>query len=231
MCIFRFSALLNPGSIILEPQYWQEKWESRQIGFHRDQPHPFLQKHIDTISFGPGKRILIPLCGKTVDIPYLLSRGFEVLGVELVETAVQELFSEMTVQPEIESLMNGKLKSYSAEGIRVFAGDLFDISPELLDSVDAIYDRASIVALPEGMRERYSERLLRLCPEAPQLIITFEYDQSGMDGPPFSVTERNLREYYGKTHQLTLLEKIQLQDGLKHLESVRECAWMLEPIH
>ena len=83
----------------------------------------------------------------------------------------------------------GSHRRYSADGIDIFAGDIFEITADVLGPVDAVYDRAALVALPEGMRRRYAAHLAGITAVAPQLLVTFEYDQAEMDGPPFSITE------------------------------------------
>jgi thiopurine S-methyltransferase len=169
------------------------RWSAGQIGFHEGEANQHLQAHASAL--GSGKRVLVPLCGKAEDLTYLAARGHQVVGVELVESAVSAFFEEHGAKPKIEQV--GAFKRYSAPGVTIFVGDFFATTRELLGPVDALYDRAAIIALPEAMRVRYAKHVRTLMPVgAPGLIITVEYPQDQMSGPPFSVPEAELRAHY-----------------------------------
>ena len=108
--------------------------------------------------------------------------------------AVAQLFDELGLAPEVAPA--GPLTRFAAPGIEVFAGDIFELTPEKLGPVAAVYDRAALIALPPALRPRYADHLAALAPGAPQLLITLEYDQSLMDGPPFSVGAEEVRRLY-----------------------------------
>ena len=148
-----------------------------------------LAAHLDALALAPGSRIFVPLCGKAVDIPWLLSRGYRVTGVELSDIAVRELFDGMGVAPDISD--RGAQACYAADGIEIFTGDLFGLDADRIGTVDAVYDRAALVALPAEMRARYAAHVAEVSRTAPQLVVTFEYDQAAMAGPPFSVSRRS----------------------------------------
>jgi len=96
-----------------------------------------------------------------------------------------------------------------------------------LGSIDAIYDRAALVALPQEMRIRYTAHLTEITDKAPQLLITFEYDQSAMEGPPFSVSNEEVNELYGASYDLTLIASVDVPGGLKGRCPAKENAWVL----
>lgn len=156
---------------------------------------------------------------------WLLSRGYRVAGVELSELAVGQLFDELGVEPRVSEA--GGLKRYAAENLDIFLGDFFDLTADLLGPVDAIYDRAALVALPEAMRRRYATHLVSNTGKAPQFLITFEYDQSRMDGPPFSVSNREVRQLYEDHYGVTLAESRDIPGGLKGKVESTEDAWLL----
>jgi len=180
----------------MEPEFWHERWRQGQIGFHEGRPNAFLARHLER--FAVGSRVLVPLSGKAHDLAFLAYSGRAVLGVELSRIAVESFFSEHEHTPTRRQV--GPFELWSDEPIDILVGDFFDLSPEIvaaLGGVDALYDRAAIVALPEAMRRRYVERLRALMPpSAPGLVVTFEYPQELMSGPPFSVPEYALRELY-----------------------------------
>ena len=144
----------------MDPAFWHQRWETNQLGFHRPDVHPMLARYLDHLNVQDGARLFLPLCGKTVDIPWLLSRGYRVAGAELSQIAVRDLFDTMGVIPEVTP--QGPLEHYHAPGVDIFVGDIFDLDDAVLGRVDAVYDRAALVALPDDMRARYVAHLPRL---------------------------------------------------------------------
>ncbi len=209
----------------MEASFWHKKWEINQIGFHQDVTNPLLIKHIGKLELNKGDRIFIPLCGKTVDIAWLLSEGYQVVGVELSEIAIKQLFEALGITPEISN--TGQLIHYHADNIDLFIGDIFDLSVKVLGHVDAVFDRAALVALPPEMRLRYSAHMVTLTNTAPQLIICFEYDQSVMNGPPFSIIASEVEQHYAAHYDLTLLDAPNLKGGLKGRVDAIEAIWLL----
>lgn len=197
----------------VDRDFWNERWQTNQIAFHQTQPNRLLVEHFEALSPQRGSRVFVPLCGKTLDIHWLLDGGYRVAGVELIEKAVEELFAELGTEPVREQL--GSLARYSAENIDVLVGDIFDVTADLLGPVDAVYDRAALVALPAPARARYAEHLARITGAAPQLLICFEYDQKLMDGPPFSIDPEMVRDYYARYYELELLERREISETLK----------------
>lgn len=209
----------------MEAAFWHERWQRGEIGFHEAQPNALLTAFFERLTLPADSRVFLPLCGKTRDIPWLLSQGFRVAGAELSELAVTELFAGLGVDPEITE--QGNLSRYSAEGLDIFVGDLFDLSAAQLGQVDAVYDRAALVALPPAMRPRYTKHLRTITGNAPQLLVVFEYDQDAMDGPPFSISDEELQRHYGTSHTLKLLESRSVAGGLKQQCPAEEKAWLL----
>lgn len=209
----------------MEPEFWNEKWSNREIAFHSANVHPFLAGQLSILALRPGARIFLPLCGKTLDIHWLLKQDFQVVGVELVETAVQELFEELGRSPEI--IKRGKLKLYRDENIDIYVGDIFDLDLAEVNKIDAVYDRAALVALPEKMRKKYADQVIKLTGSAPQLLITFEYDQAEMDGPPFSISRPALSRLYGETYEIERLTERKYDRFEKVCSAVSEAVWCL----
>lgn len=210
----------------MEAEFWHERWRENRLGFHQETPNALLVAHLDALGLKPGDTVFVPLCGKTLDIPWLLSRGLRVTGAELSEIAVRDLFAGMDVTPVIETV--GALKRYSADGVEIYAGDIFDLTAEVLGHVDAVFDRAALVALPEEMRGRYAAHVAEITGRARQLLITFDYDQSVMDGPPFSVPGNVVRALYGAAFSIGLLEGVEVEGGLKGFCPATEEIWLLE---
>lgn len=211
----------------MDPTFWHERWTLNRIGFHEGKPNAFLLDHLPRLALAPGARIFVPLCGKTRDIAFLLAQGLHVAGAELSQLAVSQLFAEMEVEPAVTP--QGPLTRYAAPGLDIWCGDIFDLSRETLGPVDAVYDRAALVALPPDMRARYGAHLADLTARAPQLLLSFEYDQAAMDGPPFSVSEEEIRALYGADYDILTLERTPLAGGLRGGVAAMETAFLVEP--
>ena len=209
----------------MHPQFWLQRWETDRIGFHERAPNNALVDHVDKLTLEWGSRFFVPLCGKTLDIGWLLAKGFRVVGAELSELAVEQLFAELGVIPEV--IEREALAHYSAGDLDIFVGDIFDVQADLLGPVDAIYDRAALVALPEVMRDRYTAHLRKITDTAPQLLLSFEYDQLAMEGPPFSINRQEVLRHYEESYDITLLESKPVPGGLKKVTPADEHIWLL----
>jgi thiopurine S-methyltransferase len=209
----------------MDEHFWLQKWEANQIAFHQGEANPLLVAHFDALSLPKGSRVFLPLCGKTLDIHWLLSRGHRVCGAELSPIAIDQLFAELGVTPRITAI--GPLTRYSAPGIDIFVGDIFKLTRGILGPVDAVYDRAALVALPEPMRDRYAAHLVEITGRPLQLLISFDYDQSLLDGPPFSVTGDEIARLYRGAYDLTLLARVDVAGGLKGRCPAEEVVWLL----
>jgi thiopurine S-methyltransferase len=210
----------------VEASFWHQRWEKNNIAFHESEANPLLIKYFKELSLAKGSRVFLPLCGKTLDIPWLLSNGYRVAGAELSKIAIEQLFTELGVEPKISKL--GSVDRYSAKNIDIFVGDIFDLSSKILGLVDAIYDRAALVALPEAMRNRYTTHLTEITDKAPQLLICYEYDQSFMEGPPFSISNEEVNRHYIDNYDLTLMASTNVPGGLKGKCATKENVWLLK---
>lgn len=211
----------------MDPDYWHAKWRDNQIAFHEPKTNGLLRDHLERLGLAPGARVFLPLCGKTRDIGHLCGLGLRVVGAELSEAAVSQLFNDLDLMPEIRTC--GALRLYSAGPVSVFAGDVFALDRDTLGPVEAVYDRAALVALPPDMRARYADHVATVTEDAPQVVISLEYDQTTMAGPPFSVPEAETRALYGGRYRVTLLEARPISGALASRCSGSEVAWLLTP--
>ena len=209
----------------MDHDFWRQKWRENAIAFHEGAPNAFLVKHLGALSLQPGARLFLPLCGKTRDIHWFLAQGFRVAGAELSEIAVTDLFAELGVEPTKRTV--GALTQYSAPGLDIYQGDIFALDAATLGAVDAIYDRAALIALPEAMRADYAKHLVAITNTAPQLLISVEYAQSQLAGPPFSVPEAAIRALYGDAYDIAVLERAEVAGGLKGRCAATELALVL----
>lgn len=209
----------------MEPEFWHERWAENRIGFHEGETNAALAAHFDALGLARGARVFVPLCGKTRDIAWLLDQGMRVAGAELSDLAVRQLFDEMQVTLVVAAA--GPLTLWRGGGAEIFCGDIFDLGAGTLGPVDAVYDRAALVALPAEMRAAYAAHLTRITAAAPQLTISFEYDQTAMDGPPFSVPEAEVRRLYGETFALTPVETHAVPGGFRGGVAAEQTIWLM----
>lgn len=197
----------------MEHHFWHTKWGKNEIGFHEPEGNAHLVKYAHVLLEHDSPRVFVPLCGKTKDIAWLLSKECDVVGAELSELAVQQLFEELGVVPTITKTRHHL--RYEHANLVVFVGDIFNLQSDDIGLITGIYDRAALVALPEQMRNQYSTHLSNITHNAPMLIVSFEYNQSEMAGPPFSVSQQTVKSLYSKTYTVNVLEQSDMAGGLK----------------
>lgn len=211
----------------MDINFWNERWDKEEIAFHMNEVNPMLVKYFPELSLEEQKRIFIPLCGKTLDIKWLFTKNYKIVGVELNELAVKSLFIELNIEPTIIELNDFLIYKY--KDIEIFVGDFFNLSKEILGKVDLVYDRAALVALPKVMRKKYCTHLLNITSGITQLLLTYEYDQNIMKGPPFCVDSFEVTEHYFNKYSLVLLEEnVNLPKGLKRKSNGSEKVWLLK---
>lgn len=202
----------------MQADFWHERWQLGQTGFHQAEINRHLQQFWPQLQAAPGGTVFVPLCGKSADMLWLRAQGHAVIGVELSPLAVRVFFAEHGLQAAVRQ--QGAFDVHEADGLRLYCGDFFDLCAEDLAGVAAVYDRASLIALPPHMRPAYAGHMRRLArPGTRVLLVAFEYPQHEMDGPPFSVSEAEIRSLYGGDCAIELLHA---EDILDHEPRFRE---------
>lgn len=209
----------------MDADFWLRRWEANEISFHRSQANPLLVAHLSALPVSKGDRLFLPLCGRSLDIGWLLAHGYRVAGAELSELAVGQLFAGLGIEPRIAEI--GALKRCSGPGIDIFVGDIFALTGEVLGRVDAVFDRAALVALPPEMRVRYARHLTEITGGAPQLLITYEYQTGPTDSPPFRVFADEVERHYGGAYRVRSLEIVEVEGGLRGMIPAKEHVWLL----
>ncbi len=195
----------------MHPDFWLQRWQDGQIGFHRDEVMPLLQKHWPSLELPSGSRVLVPLCGKTLDMHWLAAQGHRVLGVELSALAVQQFFDEAGLTPQRRTSVYGE--HYSAGPIEIIRGDAFALDESLLADIAGIYDRAALIALPPPLRQQYRDTLYARVPVGCRgVLITLEYPQDEKQGPPFSVEQPEVERLFAQPWEADLLERRDILD-------------------
>jgi len=195
----------------MDTDFWLQRWQEGQIGFHRHDVMPLLQKHWPSLQLPEGSRVLVPLCGKSLDMHWLAAQGHRVLGVELSPLAVTQFFEEAGLDPVRTTSRYGE--HVSAGPIEIIVGDAFGLDASLLADVAGVYDRAALIALPPAMRLRYRDTVYAALPAGCQgLLITLEYPQDEKAGPPFSVAQTEVDALFTAPWRHRLLERRDILD-------------------
>ena len=201
---------------------WESRWQEDRIGFHLKEVNPYLMRFSDQLLHQNPDRVFVPLCGKTLDLYWLTKKTKRVIGVELVNKAVQDFFAENNITYLIRQ--EDTLQKFSSKYIDIYLGDFFKLNPEKTSLFKAIYDRASIVAIEKLERRKYVDHLFSfLDPAGRILLITLEYNQNQMNGPPYSVPPEEIKSIFEPLGSIKLLETRDILEdhfrnkGLTHL--------------
>ncbi|MCD0505488.1 thiopurine S-methyltransferase [Bordetella petrii] len=190
----------------MDADFWLERWRDGRTHFHQARVTPLLAKYWPTLELPTGSKVLVPLCGKSLDMVWLAQQGVQVLGVELSALAVEQFYAENGLQAQVREAGAGRY--YQAGDIEIYCGDIFDLGPEVLGTCVGAYDRAALVALPAEMRARYARHVYgQLSDGYRGLLITLDYDQAQMEGPPFSVNDAEVQAVYAGHSDAVLIDR------------------------
>ncbi|MGD2113037.1 MAG: thiopurine S-methyltransferase [Gammaproteobacteria bacterium] len=192
----------------MDPEFWHARWAANQIGFHQQEINEHLQRHWHELRLAAGSRILAPLCGKSLDLLWLREQGHAVVGIEISVLAVAAFFRENNLTPLVREADG--YSCWSFDEIEIYCGDFYQLQPATLGRLDGCYDRAALVAMPEAQRPRYAAHLARLLPPASRgLLVTMEYPQAEMNGPPFAVPRPEVDRLFSGAFDIDHLEQIE----------------------
>lgn len=202
----------------MEHEFWNDRWAEGQTGWHASQPNLFLLNYLDRLECQPDDAVLVPLCGKSLDLVWLRREaGLRAVGVEWAEKAVADTFAEAGLVPQRRAL-TGQIEVWVADGVAILCGDWFAVSREHLDQaaevagaarpIQAWWDRAALIALPPEVRPRYAERLTNLLSAGARgLLLTIEYPEGQLSGPPFNVEPTEVRRHFEASCEIAELAR------------------------
>ncbi|MDS1140492.1 thiopurine S-methyltransferase [Pusillimonas sp. SM2304] len=190
----------------MDADFWLARWREDRTHFHQQRVTPLLQKYWPALELPGSARVLVPLCGKSLDMIWLAQQGHAVLGVELAQQAIEQFFDENGLHPAIEDSPIGP--RYQAGNIDIICADIFTLDAHTLSGCAGVYDRAALVALPAGMRRRYVEHVYgQLASQYRGLLLTLDYEQEQMDGPPFALKDAEVQSLYAGHSRATLIDQ------------------------
>ena len=196
---------------MVDNQHWLDRWQEDRIGFHETSVNRHLQNCFPGLAPAPGSGVFLPLCGKAVDIHWIAGQGFEVIGIELSSIAIEAFFAENSL--DFERVETDRFAQYKSANITLLQGDFFDLKPDDLSNCQLVYDRAALIALEPHDRPRYYDHMLTIVPAScDMLLISLEYDQTEMQGPPFSVPSEEIIHRYRDAFSIHTLETSNIID-------------------
>lgn len=216
----------------LTPDFWLERWQKGDIGFHQAEGNDLLPRNWPALHLAPGTAVFVPLCGKSQDMVWLAGNGHRVIGVELSPLAVDDFFREQGLEADTRSA--GPFVVRTAGPFTIWCGDMFELPAEALSDVAAVYDRAALVALPPSLQQRYAKKLADAVPaSAPILLVSLAYPDGQISGPPFSTPFEQVSALFGGTHEIRVTDsrdRLEQSQNLKDrgVTSLDETAYVLK---
>ncbi|MGR3983907.1 MAG: thiopurine S-methyltransferase [Gammaproteobacteria bacterium] len=184
--------------------FWRQRWAEGRLGFHQEKVNSRLRKFWREVEPAPRAKVFVPLCGKSLDMLWLASRGHRVIGSELSEIACRDFFTENALR--YAETAGARFVRLSGGGISLWCGDFFRLRADDLRDVHLAYDRAALIALPAAMRANYAAKLAELSPPGARVfLVGMDYEQRKMKGPPFSVPESEVRELFEECFSVEIL--------------------------
>lgn len=189
----------------MDLQFWINAWTEGRTAFHQQSYSPLLVKYANMLDIKNHEHVLLPLCGKTLDLLYFEEMGLKVTGVEISPLAIEQFQSEHPRPYQV--IKKNDFQVYKHNELEIWNGDFFKFTPTLTSKIDFIFDRAAMVALPPSLRQEYANHLNHFIElGAKLLLITLVYPQSKIDGPPFCVSQEEIQKLYQK-RKIEVLER------------------------
>ena len=209
---------------------WLEFWANNETNWHSDVVTQELEKYLGLLKLESGDTVFVPLCGKSLDMIYMLNRGFSVIGVEVSEIGIKQFFHENGLDFTISKV--GKFDLYSANNIEIYYGDFFSLTSKHLCGVKAVFDRKSLIALDRNLRQKYVKHLNDIISLGVRiLLITLHYPKHQMSGPPFSVDKSEVESLFSMAFNYQELKSFQdiengsklARSGVDYIENAAYC--------
>lgn len=214
----------------MEISYWQSRWKKDNTGWHMDEVFPLLKSFWHRLELRKSSTVLVPLCGKSLDIDWLAAQGYRVIGADVSEKAVNILKDRLPYS--FTKSAKGSFTCYKSASVELWRGDFFRLRKQWLPTIDAIYDKAALIALPPDKRRQYTTHLQNLAESHTQIFVNcFEYEQEEMNGPPYAVMENELQSLFGNRFNIELLYKHSLFNELPQFGQRGLKSYLIEKIY
>lgn len=202
----------------MDENYWLEKWRKLDVKFDQSNVNPWLLKYKEVFGDLTNRNILVPLCGKSIDMTWFHQQGAQVIGVELSSRATQAFFDDSKLS--YKKISQPPFQLYQHDGIKIICGDFFSLEKKHVGEIDIVYDRGALIALPDDKRKEYVKKMTALLkPDCKIFLITLEYHiDSPPERPPFSVTPEEIDNLYANNFEIKLVNQEELTSIAPHLK-------------
>lgn len=215
---------------------WSTRWAENKTGWHLDDVNFALRNHSSLLLPSAQRRVLVPLCGKSLDLKWFYDAGHNVVGIEGVEKPVVEFYKEHNIPYVIEPFPGGKLYKSKDGRLHIYCCDLFTLDAATLGKFDSVWDRGSLIAIYEEDTDRYVKLMKSvLAEDFCYLANIVEYEPTEtFKGPPRNVPVERVQQLYGDICRVKVLEMIDRSGDEKvktvfGLDEMSEFVVMLTP--
>ena len=213
----------------MDQNYWIGRWQRGETTWHQEEVEPSLITYFSDLE---PTRVLVPFCGKSRDLSWLIAQRHEVIGVEVSELACQSYFQENGIS--YRQISQGSSTLYQGGNVSILNADFLTIERSHVGEIGAVYDRAALIALPSDMRMQYTQQMIRLVRSCAKsqgfkfLQIILERTPTDPQGPPFSVTQKELETLYGGFFDIRFLHREDAGKGAIACTKREESAYLLQ---
>jgi thiopurine S-methyltransferase len=153
----------------LSNHLWKEKWRRKDTAFHQKSVNPLLQQFLPRMALVAGEQVLVPMCGKSLDMNWIGNMGFSVLGIELSRIAIEAFFDARRLTPSRQKFRN--FIRWQHGTCEIWCGDVFDLRVEDLGQIKLLYDCAALTALPMATRQAYVQHFAKVLPQESSILL------------------------------------------------------------
>ena len=212
---------------------WKDKWKRNDIAFHQSTSNHLLKKYISQLNISAGADILVPLCGKSLDMNILANLGYNVIGIELSNIAIKAYFEALNVKPTREKYK--RFITWKYKNTEIWCGDIFDLTKKEIGHIGVLYDNTSLTAFSPDIRPQYVQHFHDMLSEKNQiLLITTETPDETQINSAMTIDDE-IQSLYERQYHITLLhgERVITHDPEQPDEAKRpmeEKVYILETI-
>ncbi|NGP77589.1 thiopurine S-methyltransferase [Balneolaceae bacterium YR4-1] len=214
----------------MEISYWKSRWNKGNTGWHMQQVYPNLLAYWPELQLERDATVLVPLCGKSLDLLWLQNQGHRVIGVDVSQNAAEQFFRENGL--DYHTSPKASFTVYQGQDISIWCGDFMKLKRSFLPEISAVYDKAALIALTQQQRKLYAKKVIEMCDRDTKILLnTFEYEQEEMNGPPFAVFPEELEELYGKHFTISLLHEESIFEDLVKFHRRGLSSYLIEKVY
>lgn len=192
--------------------YWGYRYEVGHTDWNTEKVHPLLEKHYNKLNpNGKPMKVLVPLCGMSVDMNWLVNKGMQVIGVDIAYQSLEKFMSlsgqDWTETAVSELGPNAKLFTRTDDKIKLYLGDFMKFSRGLEGTFDFVYDCDGLRVLDSGLTPSFAATIKNLMNPGGRLLLdAIAYDKKILQDenfkppmpvpPPHSVSVKETKNLF-----------------------------------